>query len=254
MEDHTLIRNFASKYNTIMKIKRFLGVLSILMLVLTAQAQSTNPLAYYTDKDGYQQETQAIDDGDAPLDVTFKANPSADITTYGTPSYEWHFRVSRNTDGSKRTEELFVRYEEETRYTFTESGNYTIMLKTTIKTATDSYELDSTAITINIAESKLEFPNAFSPNGDGINDIYRAKPEYKNIIEFKAIILNRWGQKLYEWKDPAGGWDGKYHGHDVKDGVYFVLVKAKGADGKDYNYKRDVNLLRGFVEGTNTTK
>ncbi len=238
-----------------MNRKHFWGVLAVLILaVFNAQAQSTNPQAYYTDKDGYQQETNAIDDGDAPLDVTFKANPSDDINDYGTPSYEWHFRVSRNTDGSKQTQELFVRYEEVTQYTFTESGNYTIMLKTIIKTATDSYELDSASVTINIAESKLEFPNAFSPNGDGINDVYRAKPEYKNIISFKAIILNRWGQKLYEWHDPAGGWDGKFHGHDVKDGVYFVLVKAEGADGKEYNYKRDVNLLRGFIEGTNTTK
>ncbi len=238
-----------------MKKNIFWNLLGLLLMgVMTTEAQTVNPQAYYIDKDGNQQETQAIEDGDAPLDVTFRANPSADILDYGTPTYEWHFRVSRASDESKSTQELFVRYEEDTQYTFTESGNYTIMLKTTIKTATDSYELDSVAVTISISESKLEFPNAFSPNGDGINDIYRAKPEYKNIIEFKAIILNRWGQKLYEWKDPAGGWDGKYNGHDVKDGVYFVLVKAKGADGKDYNYKRDVNLLRGYIEGTNTTE
>ncbi len=237
-----------------MRRKRFLGLLCTLMMaVLTAQAQSVNPQAYYTDKDGFLQETQTIEDGDAPLDVTFKANPSAEIGTEWTPSYEWHFRVTRTTDGSKQTQELFVRYEEETNYTFTEWGEYTIMLKTHLSKADDGYDLDSTAITITISESKLEFPNAFSPNGDGINDIYRAKPEYKNIVSFKAIILNRWGQKLYEWHDPAGGWDGTFHGHDVKDGVYFVLVKARGADGKEYDYKRDVNLLRGYVEGTNTT-
>lgn len=38
-------------------------------------------------------------------------------------------------------------------------------------------------------------------------------------------------------------------GKDVAQGVYFVLVKAKGADGKEYNIKRDVNLLRGYTEG-----
>ena len=94
-------------------------------------------------------------------------------------------------------------------------------------------------------------PNAFSPNGDGINDIYKAKDGYQSIVEFKACIFNRWGQKIYEWNDPAGGWDGKHNGKDVKQGVYFVLVKAKGADGRKYEIKRDVNLLRGFTEGQN---
>ena len=91
-------------------------------------------------------------------------------------------------------------------------------------------------------------PNAFSPNGDGINDVYKAKSGYQSLVEFHAYIFNRWGQKLYEWTNPADGWDGTYNGKDVKEGVYYVLVKAKGADGRKYNIKRDVNLLRGYDE------
>ena len=100
--------------------------------------------------------------------------------------------------------------------------------------------------------SVLLMPNAFSPNGDGINDIYKPKEGYQNIKEFRAYIYNRWGQKLFEWTDPATGWDGTYKGKPVKEGVYFCLVKAKGADGKSYQIKRDVNLLRGFSESTNS--
>jgi len=96
----------------------------------------------------------------------------------------------------------------------------------------------------------LEFPNAFSPNGDGKNDIYKAKEGYRSIVEFHGYIFNRWGQKLYEWTDPAGGWDGTFKGSDVKQGVYFALIKAKGADGHEYNIKKDVNLLRGYTEET----
>ena len=70
------------------------------------------------------------------------------------------------------------------------------------------------------------------------------------------VIFNRHGQKLYEWTDwstEKSGWDGKYNGHPVKDGVYFVYVKARGADGRDYSIRRDVNLLRNFntTESTN---
>ena len=110
---------------------------------------------------------------------------------------------------------------------------------------TDAATADSTATTG--SESKLVMPNAFTPNGDGHNDIYKAK-SYQNLTEFHAYIFNRWGQKLYEWSDPAEGWDGTYQGHDVKAGVYFVLVKARGSDEVVYNIRKDVNLLRGNVQ------
>ena len=100
-------------------------------------------------------------------------------------------------------------------------------------------------------ESKLIFPNAFSPNGDTYNEIYKAK-EAQSIIEFNAKIFNRWGQKLYEWNNVNGGWDGKYHGKPVKDGVYYVQVKAKGADGQEFVIKKAVNLMRGFLETTDS--
>ena len=54
-------------------------------------------------------------------------------------------------------------------------------------------------------ESRLEMPNAFSPNGDGINDIYQAKSNYENIVSFRATIFNRKGQRLYEWSEITGG-------------------------------------------------
>ena len=100
-----------------------------------------------------------------------------------------------------------------------------------------------------IGESKLSFPNAFSPNGDGKNDKFIAK-ECQNIVEFHAYIFNRWGQKLFDWTDSADGWDGTQNGTPVKNGVYYLLCKAKGTDGKTYTIKKDVNLLRGYDEGT----
>ena len=102
----------------------------------------------------------------------------------------------------------------------------------------------------NASESKLTFPNAFSPNGDDKNPTFKPK-ECQSIVEFHAYIFNRWGQKLYEWTDPnAEGWDGTYNGKEVKEGTYFIFVKAKGADGREYNIRKDVNLLRGITEGT----
>ena len=104
-----------------------------------------------------------------------------------------------------------------------------------------------------VLTSTLVMPNAFSPNNDRINDVYKVK-SYQNIVEFHAYIFNRWGQKLYDWTNIEEGWDGKYRGNDVKQGTYFVLVKAKGADGQTYNIRKDVNLLRGYTEGTSLSQ
>ena len=231
-----------------MKKTRIFGLFLATLCSITAFADdnttpSVSPTANYLDSDNEWQETTSIDDGEAPLEVTFRANPQN--MDGHTPSYEWHFRKQ----GGK---EFMVRYEEETTYRFTSSGTFDIVLKTTL---TDTEEqLDSVTIIVAISESKLEFPNAFSPNGDGINDVFKAKEGFRSIVEFHAYIFNRWGQKLYDWTDPAGGWDGKFNGSDVKDGVYYVLVKAKGADGRKYNIRKDVNLLRGYIEtGSSTT-
>ena len=228
-----------------MKRRLFAWLLATIFLPTMALAQKVDPKAYFTDSKGYDQETTKIeaDDGEAPLTVTFRSNPTE--MDGWTPSYEWHFRKAGQAG------DLFVRYEEDTEYTFVESGTFNIVQKTFVSNGTFENELDSTTITVTIAESKLEFPNAFSPNGDDRNEYFQAKEGYKSIISFKATIFNRWGQKLYEWDSPAGKWDGKYHGSDVKEGVYFLMVKAKGADGKVYDIRKDINLLRGYTEKTN---
>ena len=236
---------------------RYIRTLLLLVLCTTLQAYADevptiDPQATFTTDEGEEPVTSYS--GSAPLTVVFHAN-AENVGMY-TPHYEWRFTKEGET------QPYLVRYEEETEYTFTEAGSHRIVLYATFINGNDTvaytkdYWQDAQPITIQISESKLEMPNAFSPNGDGINDIYRAKNNYQSIVEFDAYIFNRWGQKIYEWHDPAGGWDGKFNGKDVKQGVYFVLVKAKGADGRKYNIKKDVNLLRGYTEsnGVNPTE
>ena len=236
-----------------MKTIRRLLLISILLICLHTQGQTNdetptiNPSATYTDINGEETESQEMS-GQAPLTGHFKANPS-NVGDY-TATYEWRF----TTEGS--TEPYLTRYEEDTEYTFNTAGSHSIVVYATFKKGNDvieygqEYWAENSPLRVTISESKLEMPNAFSPNGDGINDIYKAKDGYQSLTEFHAYIFNRWGTKLYEWTNPADGWDGKYKGKDVAQGVYYVLVKAKGADGKTYNIKRDVNLLRGFTEST----
>lgn len=207
------------------------------------------PTATYIDSKGEEKtvalstessSTEKIEE-DAPLLVRFTANAS-DLEAGST--LEWRFRHS----GYGGSNDAITRYEENPEFTFTESG----LTVATLYVRLNNELVDSAFINITITESHLEMPNAFSPNGDGHNDMYGAKGaffsnasgKYRSIVEFHGYIFNRWGQKLFEWTDITKGWDGTYNGSPCKDGVYYVLVKARGADGKEYNIRRDVNLIR----------
>ncbi|MBO5538784.1 MAG: gliding motility-associated C-terminal domain-containing protein [Prevotella sp.] len=232
-----------------MKLNYILLLVSIFASISHAFADdeypSISPMATIIEAD---KETQTNEHtGSAPLTARFAANPSNDSGWQA--YYEWRFY-----EEGKEDDPYLVRYEQDTEYTFTTAGAHYIVLYAIFTQGdnrieyTQEYWAENEPIKISISESKLEMPNAFSPNDDGKNDIYRAKPGYQSIVSFRAIIFNRWGQKLYEWNDPAGGWDGTYKGSPVKQGTYFVLVDATGADGRHFNIKRDVNLLRGYTE------
>ncbi len=179
-------------------------------------------------------------EGSAPVVARFAAN-ATNVGGY-TPYYEWRFY-----ENGDRENPFLVRYDEEADYTFRESGSFNIELIISFVQGTDTveYSMDD-PFSVSISTSKLEIPNAFSPNGDGQNDVFKVKEGYQSIISFHGYIFNRWGKKIYEWTDIDGGWDGTISGHAAKDGVYYVIIKARGADGRNYNIRRDVNLLRGY--------
>ena len=71
----------------------------------------------------------------------------------------------------------------------------------------------------------LWIPNSFTPNGDGLNDIF--KPEtLAEIEEYTMLIFNRWGQQIFESNDINKAWDGKYKGRIVESGVYTYRIEA----------------------------
>ena len=225
-------------------------LLTLVCGIITIAAQSddlptANPVMTYTDDDG-QEVSETQYDGSAPFKATFKACP--EHTGNYTPLYEWRFTRSGETTP------FLVRYDQDTEYEFLQSGTFSVELRVSFVQGTDTiaYEMDE-PFSIAISESKLEVPNAFTPNGDGVNDVFRVKEGYKSIVSFKAMVFDRWGKKLYEWSDPAGGWDGRSAGHAVPDGGYYLNIQARGADGKHYNIKKVINVLRGYTESGTTT-
>ncbi len=216
-------------------------------LPAVAQYPTVEPSATYITVDGEEIE-DASDGQSAPLEAHFFANPS-DVGNY-IARYEWKIYEPGGEENP-----MVHRFEQDIDYTFTASGTYYVQLYATFTDG--SFEIEypdegDEPIVVSILESKLEMPNAFSPNGDGYNDVYKAKDGYQSIVSFKATIINRWGQKIYSWDDPAGGWDGTWHGKRVKDGVYYVIVDAMGSEGHHYKIRKDVNVLTGYGDDNGT--
>jgi gliding motility-associated-like protein len=91
--------------------------------------------------------------------------------------------------------------------------------------------------------SKLEIPNIFTPNGDGMNDYFQVKAQ--TLQSFHGVIVNRWGREIFEWTDPEQGWDGKMSGGaEAAPGVYYYIIKATGMDGVTYEETGPLHLVR----------
>ncbi len=86
-------------------------------------------------------------------------------------------------------------------------------------------------------------PNAFSPNGDGLNEKFRPIPVGIKSTEYFRIY-NRYGQLLFETNKWLDGWDGKYQGKPQQTGAYVWLIKGMDKDGKAVEMKGQVILVR----------
>lgn len=149
----------------------------------------------------------------APLEVLFKANG------LNAEYYQWKLY--------KGSSLMLTRSDAEHRYTFTDKGNYRAVVA-----ISNSYcQLDSVEFTISISESMVVVPNVFTPNGDGTNDEFRVV--YRSLKEFHCWVYNRWGHLVYEWSDPAKGWDGTIGGRPAAEGAYFYVIRAFGTDADE---------------------
>jgi gliding motility-associated-like protein len=98
-------------------------------------------------------------------------------------------------------------------------------------------------ITVNVENPNVPFvPTAFTPNGDGINDVLYV---YGTTIEtMELMIYNRWGEQLFYTTTIGQGWDGSYRGQLVDPGVYVYYLRATTLGGFNYQMKGDVTLIR----------
>lgn len=168
--------------------------------------------------------------GSAPAVITFSAYYTDAVATK-----EW--QMSHDAEFEEIADR---RNEDEITVTFEEAG--TTFWRFVCSNATGECSAYSDVYQVNIGESMLKCPNAFSPGvTEGVNDEW--KVSYKSIVKFKCWIFNTWGVQLCELNDPSQGWDGKYKGKVVKPGVYYYVIDAEGSEGKKYKLKGDINVV-----------
>lgn len=126
-------------------------------------------------------------------------------------------------------------------YTYPEVGEYTVMLSV----ADNNGCTDTTSKTIVIHEVlRMYVPNSFSPNGDGVNDVF--KPDGIEISNegYSFTVYNRWGSIIFCTSDLTQGWDGTIKGSMAPAGTsYTYLIRYQNKEGRQFVKKGNVILL-----------
>lgn len=122
----------------------------------------------------------------------------------------------------------------------TDTTTYTV--KVTSGKCTEEFK-----ITINVTgpycvEPYIFVPTAFTPNGDGVNDVLYVRG--RGIQTMTFLIINRWGQKMFETSNPKEGWDGTFRGKKLPADVYGFYLLANCIDGTVYRKQGNVTLIR----------
>ena len=114
-------------------------------------------------------------------------------------------------------------------------------------TVTDEHGCTGTAcITVGVPElmcneDAIFLPNAFTPNGDGENDVLYVRSNFVTSMELN--IYNRWGQKVFTSKDISIGWDGTFNGQELQPDVFGYYLDVGCPDGQKYFEKGNITLL-----------
>lgn len=153
--------------------------------------------------------------------ITDLLNTEIDFTNLSTGNnltYLWTFNSGLNPDSSSATNPTFI-------FSNTIPGVYEIELA-----ATSNPEgcVRTFVGTVVINGIYLFFvPNSFTPNGDGVNDLFFPEGEGIDFTNYTMQIFNRWGEVLFESSDASKGWDGTYKGKSLKADTYIWKIVAK---------------------------
>lgn len=165
--------------------------------------------------------TVSTDQGEAPLLVTLETSSSSILCDFTIN------QVNVNPNNSNQI-------------TFTQPGTFELT-----QTCDNQGCISETIRLITVLEGvfTLEIPNSFTPNGDGFNDFFKPK-QASGILEYRAVMFDRWGREVVQWQGSANAWDGTFKGNPSPDGVYFYVITGKDIQNNEFERHGSVTLIR----------
>lgn len=131
-------------------------------------------------------------------------------------------------------------------FTVTDTGNYCAVLA--VSDTNGCFDTATVCVRIT-SEAIFSFPNVFTPNADGNNDLFLATSV--GVKDMKVLIFDRWGAQIYEWEASdasvnTAGWNGKTQkGKEVTDGVYYWVATVTDYQSRSQDVSGFVHLIRG---------
>ena len=203
-------------------------------LVQTIYVDSLNPIAnFIATSPNFTGELE----GTLPLEVHF-VNDCVNYTQDGNPfadtSFFWNFGIG---------DDIFTKdFFEEFDVTYDVAGTYVVCIAVINKNGC----ADTACKIITVYDPFYFSPvNIFSPNNDGINDVFSFDFKALSIVMFECVLVNRWGVKVAEINAINGSWDGiLQNGMEAQEGVYFYTYKGITADNTNFEGQGTVQLVR----------
>lgn len=211
--------------NTITYLFNESGIYPVTLTVTNAYGCSASSTANAT-IEVYPQTEAVIDATPHETDEFHPVIQFINASLYAT-SYDWEFGDGSTSD------------EYQPSHSYEGAGTYTVTMITNNQYGcADTVTLD----VIVHPEYTLYIPNAFTPDGDGINDILFAYGTH--IKEFEMMIFNRWGEAIFKSNGLEQGWDGIHNGYMAKEDVYVYKIKYKTNRDEVLTREGHISLLK----------
>lgn len=162
-----------------------------------------------------------------PADTTIKYGSSVQLNAYGGTFYTWT-PTGTLSDGFSGSPVATPK--ETTAYVVTGANEFGCLA------------MDTSLVRVDF-RSPVVIPNAFSPNGDGLNDVFGVQNlKFQRLLEFR--VFDRWGKQVFETTNVAKGWDGTLNGKALNQDVYYYIIRLGYADDYTETFRGDVTLIR----------
>ena len=163
-------------------------------------------------------------------DTTIFTGEQAELSASGASTYTWS--PSENLSCSECDITIF-------------SGQDTTILFVTGMTEEGCIGMDSVIVNVN-PTPVFGIPNIFTPNGDGVNDVFNVVSHSNELLfeSFELVIYNRWGEKVFETTSAIEGWDGKHNDKPAVTEVYFYALSYELINGEAGNEQGNFTLAR----------